>query len=209
MTKFIIVRHGCTRGTEKNRYYGRTDLPLSKSGISQARGVKRNMGNFNFDYIYTSPLKRCVETARILRLKKTTPVEISEDLIEIDFGDWEGLTLRQMKKKNPKKFNKYLYDFENFHMPGGESVKNMIRRTKRFWKNVLQRHKKGNILIVTHGGPAKVIIMDALGLPLENFWHLNIGTSSVSVIESYPSHRKGEGRVRGIVKGINLWARLS
>lgn len=201
MARFIIVRHGRTKGTEKNKYYGRTDLPLSMSGIAQARRVKQNMGKFNYDYIYTSPLKRCMQTAGILRLKKTTPLKMSKDLIEIDFGEWEGLTLLQMKKKNPKKFNKYLYDFTNFHMPEGESVKNMIRRTKRFWINVLQKHKKGNILIVTHGGPAKVIIMDALRLSLVNFWRFNLSTGAVSVIETFNNIP--------IVKAINLWGRLS
>lgn len=195
MTRFFIVRHGHTKGTEEHRYYGKTDMPLSRKGITQIKGIRKNLRGCPVDYIYTSPSKRCLETAEILR--KGARIEIPSDIREIDFGDWEGLTLTQMHKKNPKKFNDWLSDFSNFRMPGGESVKSMIKRVDRFWRYVKNRHNEGNVLIVTHGGPAKVIVMRVLGLPMKNFWQLHISTGSVSVIES------------NMVKAINLWGRLS
>lgn len=168
----FILRHGHTKGTERHRYYGRTDIPLSKSGIRQ---IKKLI--LKADYIYSSPLKRCIQTAEIIG----GPVEISNDLIEIDFGDWEGLTLKQMQRRNPRIFNKWLNDFTNFRMPRGESVRNMIRRVERFWKYIIEKHHSGNILIVTHGGPAKIIVMKAFGIPMEKFWNLHIGTGDLWV----------------------------
>lgn len=201
MTRFIIVRHGHTKGTEKQRYFGRTDMPLSLQGISQIKYLKKNIGRLPVDYIYTSPLKRCVQTASILKGNKSAKIEVSNDLIEIDFGDWEGLTLYQMMKRNPKKFNTWLKDFPNFHMPNGESVVNMVKRVKIFWKNVLGKHKNENVLITSHGGPSKVIIMDVLGLSMRYFWRLSIDTGSISLIESSYSIP--------LVKAVNLWGRLS
>lgn len=168
----FILRHGHTKGTEQHRYYGRTDIPLSKCGIGQIKRLK-----LKADYIYSSPLKRCVQTAEIIG----GPIEISKDLIEINFGDWEGLTLQQMQRRNPRKFNSWINDFTNFQMPGGESVKSMIKRVDRFWEFVTKKHKRGNILIVTHGGPAKIIIMKAFGMPMEKFWSLHIGTGELWV----------------------------
>lgn len=201
MARFIIVRHGHTKGTERQRYYGKTDMPLSRLGVAQIKKIKKNIEDYPINYIYTSPLKRCIQTADILRGRRSIPIEISQDIIEIDFGSWEGLTIPQMKKRNPRKFNNWLYDFINFKMPDGESVKDMIGRVGYFWRKIIDRHNEGSILIVTHGGPAKVIVMKGLGLPMKNFWHLHIGTGSVSVIESFNNIP--------MIKAINLWGRLS
>lgn len=195
MARFIIVRHGHTKGTEKHRYYGRIDMPLSRKGIRQIEKLRWELKKIPIDLIYSSPLRRCLQTARIL--SNGARIEISKDLREIDFGDWEGLTLTQMQRHSPMRFNDWLNDFPNFKMPGGESVKNMIKRVDRFWRHVKDRHNTGNILIVTHGGPAKVIIMRSLGLQMRDFWRLHIETGSVSLIED------------GVVKAINLWAELS
>lgn len=167
-------------------------MPLSKSGIEQIKRLKLK----KVDYIYTSPLKRCLQTAKILGKR----IEISNDLIEIDFGEWEGLTITQMQRRHPRKFNMWLNNFADTKMPGGESVKAMIRRVERFWEYLRKRHNNGNILIATHGGPAKVIIMKALGLPIKNFWHFHIDTGGVSVIESFDGIP--------MVRGINLWGKL-
>lgn len=200
MGRFIIVRHGQTKGTETQRYYGRTDMPLTKTGVDQIGRVRKNLNGCPVDYIYTSPLRRCMQTAEILRWGRYVPIEISRNIVEIDFGSWEGLTIPQMKKRNPKRFNNWLYDFTNFKMPNGESVRDMIKRVEKFWRNIIDMHNEGTILIVTHGGPAKVIIMNVLGLPMKNFWHLHVGTGSVSVIESFNNIP--------MVKAINLWGRL-
>lgn len=184
-------------------------MPLSRKGISQIKKLK-----LKADYVYSSPLRRCMQTANILLGKRHIPIEISNDLIEIDFGEWEGLTLNQMKKRNPRKFKSWLYNFipprenpgdgsafgmsprrgattasaatgvnqwgsTNFKMPNGESVKDMVRRVNRFWNYVIKKHRGCNVLIVTHGGPAKIIVMRALGLPMEYFWRITIDTGGV------------------------------
>lgn len=149
-------------------------MPLSRKGIFQIKKLK-----LKADYVYSSSLRRCMQTANILLGKRHIPIEISNDLIEIDFGEWEGLTLNQMKKRNPRKFKSWLYDFINFKMPDGESVKSMIKRVNRFWNYVIKKHRGCNVLIVTHGGPAKIIVIRALGLPMEYFWRITIDTGGV------------------------------
>ena len=181
--RLILVRHGETTGTEHGRYYGRTDMPLNVKGAEQARKLYKWLERYPFHYIYTSPLKRCKETASIIKGKCNIPTIISPELQEIDFGKWEGLTLTEMQRQNPKRFNSWFLDFEKFRMPGGEDVIVMIKRVQRFLKKVIRKYPQKSILIVTHGGPAKVMVMAALGLAISNFWRLHIATGSVSVIE--------------------------
>lgn len=181
--RFIIVRHGETNGTEKGRYYGRTNMSLSVKGVEQAKKLRKWLKKYSLHYIYTSPLRRCKETSAIIKGKGKIPTIILPELQEIDFGRWEGLSLTQIQNKYPRKFKSWLLNFEAHQMPGGEKVKDMERRVRRFWREAAKRHLQKNVLIVTHGGPAKVMVMTALGLPPKKFWHLYIDTGSVSVIE--------------------------
>lgn len=185
-SRLIIVRHGETKGTANRRYYGRTDMSLNATGIEQAKRLRKWLKRYPLHYIYTSPLKRCKETASIIRGRRKIPTTIIPELQEVDFGKWEGLTLTEMQDRYPRKLKLWFLNFERFQMPGGEKVGDMIRRTRKAWRGVVKRHPhpQESILIVTHGGPAKVMVMSALGLSMKNFWRLRIDTGSVSVIES-------------------------
>lgn len=181
--KLIIVRHGKTNATEEGRYCGRTDMSLSAAGTEQAKRLRKWIKKCPLHCIYTSPLNRCKETASIIKEKRKIPTIILPELQEVDFGRWEGLTLAEMQNRYPREFRSWRENFSEFQLPGGEKVIDMIRRIKKFWKEVIGKYPQKSVLVVTHGGPAKVMVMTALGLPMKNFWHLHIDTGSVSVIE--------------------------
>ena len=183
MTRFFIIRHGETRGTKVRRYFGSTDMQLSRKGIMQAHGLRKRLEKEKIDCIYTSHQRRCRKTAEIIKGKRKIKTMIAPDIRELDFGEWEGLDIREINKKDPRKVKRWHNDFMNFRMPGGEKITNMISRTERFWKYVTSRHKDQNIFIVTHGGPARIILLKMLGLDWKHFWKISVNTCSVSIVE--------------------------
>lgn len=95
-TTLLLVRHGETEWNKLGKFQGCTDIELSKDGINQAENLKLKL-NEEFDVIYSSPLKRAYETAKILA--KDKDITILEDIREINFGEWEGLTISQNIRK--------------------------------------------------------------------------------------------------------------
>lgn len=195
MTRFYIIRHGETKGTHNGRYHGLTDISLNSLGKSQAKNLNKMFKKIPINYIYTSPMKRCIETANIIKAKRNIPIIKSGKLREIHFGKWEDLTLNEMYKQNPNKFNKWMNNFYRFQMPDGEKVKDLIKRVGIFWKYITQKHKRGNVILVTHGGPVKTIIMKALGISWKHFWSFQIDTCSINVIDCIENYT--------VVKKIN------
>lgn len=185
MTRFILIRHGETSSTRQGKFHGVTDIPLNSDGRNQAKALNKQFKKCPISYIYCSPMKRCIETASILKGKRKIPFKIEQNLCEINFGEWENITLNQMYKRNPRKMKAWLNNFSNFVMPKGENIRHMIKRVLSFWETVNKKYKgkNVNILLVTHGGPGKVILMKELGLSWKNFWKFNLSTASVSVIE--------------------------
>ncbi len=183
MVKFYIIRHGETTATVRGQFHGTMDAELSREGKEQVKALNKYFRRLPVSRIYVSPLKRCRQTAAIIKGRRNVPLTITRELREIDFGKWEGFTLAQMQRDNPRKLQSWFSDFSGFKMPGGERVKDLIARAAGFWRQVSKRHKSGNIIIVTHGGPAKMIIMKILGLVGKKFWQFHLSTASVSVIE--------------------------
>lgn len=194
MVRYFIIRHGETFGTEKKQYHGSLDVSLTKAGKKQARGLQQFFAKEKINYIYSSPLQRCQQTARIIQGKRRVPFIVAPQLREVDFGRWEGLTLKKMHRKDPKLLKEWFADFYNFKMPDGEKVADMAKRAKRFWRQLVKKHKKGNVVVVSHGGPSKIILLDVLGLTDAGFWKFRLNTASVSIVEC--SH--GDKLVRAI-----------
>lgn len=183
MVKFYIIRHGETTATVRGQFHGTMDAELSQEGKEQVKALNKYFRQQPITRIYVSPLKRCRQTAAILKGRRNVPLTITPQLREIDFGKWEGLTLAQMHKDNPRKLKSWFTDFTRFKMPGGERVTDLISRVTVFWRRLARKHKTGNIVIVTHGGPAKVIIMKELGLAWKNFWRFHLSTASLNIVE--------------------------
>src|SRR5690554_6485211 len=100
MLRVFLLRHGeTTYNADNNRYCGRTDAPLTAKGLQQAREVAKLLEHIRFDGIYSSPISRAFETAKITSGDK--PVEKVDRLIEADFGKWEGKTRTEFIAEDP------------------------------------------------------------------------------------------------------------
>jgi len=177
--KLILVRHGETEWNRKAKLLSRTDISLNEIGIEQAKKTANKLKIFNFDFIYTSNMKRTLETANIINKFHNVSIIQTELLQERDYGDFEGvnyhkLDLREIREKN-------LY--KNFNM---ESPSEFRNRIKYFLENKLSLKYNQTILIVSHSGTIKKILYHLLKIkePFDIYRKQFIKyNSSISTIE--------------------------
>lgn len=137
-----IVRHGQTDWNKVGRMQGRTDIPLNETGREQAREVGEKLKGIEFDKVFSSPLKRAYETAKIITNK---PIEIDERLIERCCGELEGKTKNEIKIR--PNFNSLTET-----MCGIEFLPDFKARIASFFDEILKEYPNKNILISTHAG---------------------------------------------------------
>ena len=187
MIKLILIRHPETDWNKQERYMGSADIPLNDKGKKQARAISGYFKNENISVIYSSKLKRALETAKLIARPHNLKVKEDERLNEIDFGEWEGMTFGQIQKKYPKLAKKYLTDpFSplNTKIPQGESWIEFRNRVNKALKRILAR-EKGVIAIVSHGGVNRVIICELLKIPFSHIWQIKQGNGAINTIEIY------------------------
>ena len=142
-----LVRHGMTRGNEERRYIGITDEPLSERGRKLAEQCMYEMP----EIVFSSPLKRCVETAEILYPDQD--IYIIEELRECDFGIFEGKNAEELSKTEA--YQRWIDSNATIPFPGGESREGFRSRCLLGWKKVIsvcQEQQKKSAAVVTHGG---------------------------------------------------------
>jgi probable phosphoglycerate mutase len=156
-----LLRHGRTEHTPERRYSGRNDLPLSLTGRAEAEAAAARAGELGIGAVVASPLRRARETAEIVAAALGLPVEVDDDLAELDFGDLEGLTLDEALTKHPLATRRFMADV-TAAAPGGESVAQVSARVARARRRILERHAGGSVLIVSHVTPIKLLLAAAL-----------------------------------------------
>ncbi len=182
-----VIRHGETQWNREEIFRGRKDVPLNKNGLEQAEKTAIFLAGNEIEVIFSSPLKRAVQTAEsILKHKKNMEIITSHDLIDMNFGIWEGLTLKEVEEKFPVQFGVWKDHPENWKVKDAETLKDIRKRVSRFL-NSLKGYR--NVALVSHRVICKIIIMNVLGLPLSRFWKIKIDTASVSLINKQNDYR--------------------
>lgn len=174
-----IVRHGQTELNNRKALQGRSDCPLNKKGILQAQEAKEKLADVAFDAVYTSPLIRAVQTARIL-VPGLEPVA-DERLIEMDYGPYEGLSLENL----PQEVLTFFSDFVRNPAPAGmEQLDSVVRRAGAFMED--RCRTADNILISTHAIAMKGILEYLTPESRGAYWSRFIGNCAVYKTEYLP-----------------------
>lgn len=176
-----ITRHGKTDWNNRHKLQGRTDIPLNEEGRKMAEQANAAYSNLHLDICYCSPLIRAKETAEILLKNRNVPIIIDERLIEMNFGEYEGLENSFSIPNCPinvifKEPEKYIYS-----VGGAETFEELYARTGDFIEKVLkpQLQQKKDILIVGHGAMNASIACQIKQLPIEQFWSIEIGQCQI------------------------------
>ncbi|MFI5401799.1 MAG: histidine phosphatase family protein [Planctomycetota bacterium] len=164
MKRLLLVRHGATAWNERGLCLGRRDLPLSDAGRRQAELLRDALRGRGFDRVFSSPLARAVETARILGHE---PV-LLPDLVEIDRGEWEGRLPGEIEARDPLLRARWYADPTGLAMPGGEAFEALWERAGRAL--AFLSDGQGAVLAVGHKAINRVLIARALGKEAKGVW---------------------------------------
>ncbi|RBY85453.1 bifunctional RNase H/acid phosphatase [Blastococcus sp. TF02A-30] len=158
-----LLRHGQTEHTPERRYSGRNELPLSRTGRAEAEAAAARAAQLGIEVVVASPLRRTRETAEIVAAELGLPVQFDDDLVELDFGDLEGLTADEARSKHPLAVRRFATDVR-VAAPGGESVADVAARVARARRRILERHAGRTVLVVSHVTPIKLLLAAGLGV---------------------------------------------
>jgi alpha-ribazole phosphatase len=185
-----LVRHGLTDWNTQQRFCGHSEVPLSAQGRVQARWLAQRLQEEKISTIYTSDLSRARETAEIITSRRTqaVAVKVSAAWREVDFGAWEGLTYMEIAEQFKDQLG-FFTDPEQYSPPNGEPLTHMLQRVQAELVEIARSDNlpvEGDIVIVSHGGPLRVLLCSVLGMPLEHQWQLQLDPGSLSAIDLLP-----------------------
>ncbi len=152
-----LLRHGQTEHTPERRYSGRNELPLSLTGRAEAEAAAVRAAGLGVEVVVASPLRRTRETAEIVAGRaRACRSTFDKDLVELDFGDLEGLTFDEAAAKHPLAARRFMSDI-SVAAPGGESIADVGTRVARARRRILSEHAGRTVLVVSHVTPIKLL----------------------------------------------------
>ena len=169
--RMVLVRHGETAWSRDRRHTGRTDIPLTPLGETQAARLAPRLAAWSFTQVLVSPLSRATRTAELGGLDRPEPVE---DLLEWDYGDYEGRTTVAIRRDHPG------WDLFDDGVPGGESIDQVAARVDRVIARA--RAGTGDVVCVAHAHLLRVLAVRWLGVGPEAARYLVLGPASLSVL---------------------------
>ncbi|MEW5812663.1 MAG: bifunctional RNase H/acid phosphatase [Actinomycetota bacterium] len=185
-TKLLLLRHGQTPLSVERRYSGRGNPALTELGERQAAAAADYLtGLGEIDAVVSSPLQRAHDTAAAAASALGLGVEVDPDLIETDFGAWEGLTFREASERDPDVHRRWLTDTA-VAPPGGESFDAVARRVTRAQQRLLAERAGQTVLVVSHVTPIKTLLRVALDAGPAILYRLHLDLASLSIAEFYP-----------------------
>lgn len=194
MKHFLFLRHGQIEESYRGLFYGQMDVPLSEEGKRKSLEVVDILSEIPIRAIYSSPLQRALFPAKLLAQKKSLSLHLREELKEINYGEWTGQP-REIIIQNPLFWERLKN--ENLSPPGGESLKSLRERARKFWEELKNLEEDGFFTIFTHGGFIRALLCEIL----------NLHTSFFFAFETY--HLKGplitcfeDGNF--VIRGINF-----
>jgi broad specificity phosphatase PhoE len=182
--RFVLVRHGETPFNREGRFQGAdSDPPLTPRGREQAQAVAEELEGVDFDALYTSDLLRAIETAQVLAETVGVAPRVLEGLREMSHGEWEGKTKAEILETWPEVHAAFEEDPRGVARPGGDSYGDLAERVWPLLERLADRHRGERVLVVTHGGPIRLVLSDVTGTPLTQRDKLGVDNGRWFVVE--------------------------
>ncbi len=181
----LLLRHGATELSAERRFAGRGDIALTKDGVKQAGlAARRLAASPGVDVIVTSPLQRTRRTAEAVAEATGAPLTVDDDLIEADFGEWQGLTFAEARERWPDELAAWLAT-PDAAPPGGESFAMVAMRVLAAMDRLVESHPHKQAVVVSHVTPIKTLVCRALLAPPEAMFRMNLDVASLTRIDCF------------------------
>jgi len=185
-TRLLLLRHGQTELSTQRRYSGRGNPALTEVGRGQADAAARFLGERGgIAAVVTSPLQRAYDTAASAAKALGLDITVDDDLVETDFGAWEGLTFAEAAQRDPELHLRWLRD-TSVPPPGGESFDAVAHRVRRARNRLIAEYGGATVLVVSHVTPIKTVLRMALDAGAGILYRLHLDLASLSIAEFYP-----------------------
>lgn len=184
VTRLILVRHGETEWNRVERFRGRADVPLNPRGLAQAEATARRIHiGWQVAAVYCSPLSRAAKTAQTIAATFHLAATPLQDLIDIDYGEWQGKSPEEVRSLWPELLSSWYERPHTVQIPGGESLDDIRVRCGRAVEHVAEQHQEGCVVVVSHTVVNRVILLEVVGLGNDRFWRLRQDTCAINEIE--------------------------
>ena len=184
-TTTLLLRHGETPLSAERRFAGRGEIPLTEEGLRQAAAAAdRLAARGGIDLIVSSPLLRARQTAEAVARATGVPLQADDGLAELDFGEWEGLTIAEASQRWPDEVTAWLGNVDAAP-PGGESFAAAIARVSAALDRLLAAHQFRTLLLVSHVSPIKIAACRALLAPSATLFRFQLDVASLCEIDWY------------------------
>lgn len=186
-TFVLLIRHGENEFVATHRLAGRTPgVHLNDNGRTQANALVEYLAGQPIAAVYSSPLVRCVETAKPLADVLNLPVLEDLAFLEVDYGEWQGADLRELAKL--PEWRRVQHVPSTFSFPRGESLREVQHRAVNGVERLQRQHPDAVVAIFAHGDVIRTTLAHYLGVPLDLFQRIIIQTASVSILAFHDGH---------------------
>lgn len=179
MKELVLIRHAETRMNAGEVFRGRVDVELNETGRRQAELLAGYLSRMKIDRLYTSPLKRALQTAEAIVQSHNITVQVEPGLTDLDYGEWQDLSLQEVKERYSRLYTQWLEHPERVQFPGGEGLEDTLKRGMAVVAGVGQYD--GTIALVSHRVVIKVLVCALLGLDTSHFWNIKQDTCGVTI----------------------------
>jgi phosphoserine phosphatase len=183
LTRFILMRHGQTQWNREERFRGRADLALDETGKRQAEVAALRLKEEHAVAVYCSPVRRALQTAKIVGEKLNLPVQPLEGLIDLDFGSFEGLSGEEATKQHPELYRLWLQRPHEVRFPGGEGLEDVRQRVVPAVEQLAAEHKDQAVILISHKVVCQLLMCVMLGLDNSHFWQVRQDVNAINIFE--------------------------
>jgi probable phosphoglycerate mutase len=180
VTTFCLIRHGANDFLPVALAGRLPGVHLNERGRAEAERVAERLKSAPIQQIFSSPMERCVETAEPLARALNLPVQISEPLNEVDFGEWKGAELKAVQ--NDPRWMKWNQFRSGNPLPGGETMAQIQSRIASEMIRLKNAFPDQHIALFSHGDPIRAALCYWLGMPLDYLLRLEVAPGSVSIV---------------------------
>ncbi len=186
-TRLYVIRHGQVVDHHEFRYNGHSDVDITLLGVKQMNNLAEMLGDgaHPIEAVYSSDLQRAYKGAGIIASRLGLTPERVDAFRELHLGRWEGLTRDEAVEKFPDEAHFTFMDLANDKIKGGESLPDLKERVLPAVDNIIETNRGKAVCLVLHGGVNRVILCEAMGLSIENFFRIEQDYGCLNVIDYF------------------------